>query len=107
MLSFEDISVDVLCFTEHWLKENQLSSVCIDQFKLVSSFSRSFRPGGGSSIFAKNILHTNDIDYLKELGSENNFEVSAVEIKYFNFIVVCIYRSPNGKFDEFLHELEY
>ena len=45
----------------------------------------------------------NDVDCLKELGSENNFELSAVEIIDFNFIVVCIYRSPNGKFDEFLY----
>ena len=69
----------------------------------MSSFSRSFRSRGVSNIFIRNILHTNDVDYLKELGSENNFELSAVEIIDFNFIVVCIYRSPNGKFDEFLY----
>ena len=28
-LSFDDISADVLCFTEHWLRENQLSRVCV------------------------------------------------------------------------------
>ena len=59
-------------------------------FNLVSSFSRSSRLGGGSSIFVRNILHTNHVDYLKELGSENNFELSAVEIIDFNFIV-CMY----------------
>ena len=72
----------------------------------MSSFSRSFRPGGGSGIFVRNILQCNYVDYLKEIGSENNFELSAVEIIDFNFIVACIYRSPNGKFEEFLNKLE-
>jgi len=34
-LSIDDINADILCFTEHWLGENQLNSVYIDQFKLV------------------------------------------------------------------------
>ena len=106
MLSLEETSVDVLCFMEHWLGENQLSSVHIDQFKLVSSFSRSSRPGGGSSILVRNILQTNNVNYITELGSENNFELSAVEFIDFNFTIVCIYRSPNGNVDEFLHKLE-
>ena len=29
-LTFDDISVDVLCFTEHWLRENQLNSIYIN-----------------------------------------------------------------------------
>jgi len=105
-LSFDDINADVLCFTEHWLKENQLSSVHIDQFKLVSSFNRPTRTGRGSSIFVKNFICTKDVDYLKGSGSENTFELSAIELIDFNFILVCIYRSPDGNFDEFLNKLE-
>ena len=105
-LSLEETSVNVLCFTEHWLGENQLSSVYIDQFKLVSSFSRSSRTGGGSSILVRNILQTNNVNYITELGSEDNFELSAVELIDFNFTIVCIYRSPNWNVDEFLHKLE-
>ena len=73
LLSFDDISVYVLYFTEHWLRENQLGSVYIDQFKLVSSFSRSSRNGKGSGSFVRNILHTKEVEYLKGLGSENTF----------------------------------
>jgi len=54
-LTFGDINVNVLCFTEHWLRENQLISIYIyiyiDQFMLMSSFSRSSRNGGVSGIF--------------------------------------------------------
>jgi hypothetical protein len=66
-------------FTEHWLRENQLISIYIEQFMFVSSFSRFSRNGGGSGIFVRNYLHNKDVDDLKRLGSENTFELSAVE----------------------------
>jgi exonuclease III len=105
-LSFDDINSDILCFTEHWSRESQLNSIYIDQFILVSSFNRPNRTGGGSSIFVRNFLCTKDITYIKGLGSENTFEISATELTDFNCILVCIYRSPDWNFDEFLYKLE-
>jgi len=95
LLSFDNLNV-VVCFTEHWVMEDPLSSVCIDQLRLVSSFSRSSRYCTGSGI-----LHTKDVDYLKGLESENAFELSGVERLDFNFILAFIYRSPNRDFHEF------
>jgi hypothetical protein len=40
--------IDVLCFMEHWIKEDNLDIIKIDQFKLVSSFSRKLYDHGGS-----------------------------------------------------------
>ena len=67
-LSSDDTNADVLCFTEQWLRENEISSVYIDQFKLVSSFSRPTRTGGGSSIFVRNFLRTKYVITLKDQG---------------------------------------
>jgi hypothetical protein len=78
-LSFDEIYADILCFTEHWLRENQLNSVHIDQFKLVSNFGRATRTGGRSSIFVRNCVCTKDIDYLKGLGTGNTFELSVIQ----------------------------
>ena len=105
-VSTDDINADVLCFTEHWLKMNQIDTVYIDQFKLVSSFSRSTRSGGGSSIFIKDFLRTKEVVYINRLGCESTFEVSAIELTDFNLIIICIYRSPDGNFAEFLSILE-
>jgi hypothetical protein len=33
-------NIDVLCFTEHWMKEDYLNLIQIDQYKLVDYFSR-------------------------------------------------------------------
>ena len=105
-ISTDDINADVLCFTEHWLKMNQLDTIVIDQFKLVSSFSRSTRIGGGSSIFVKDFIRTKEVVYINRLGCESTFEVSATELTDFNLIIVCIYISPDGNFAEFLSVLE-
>src|SRR5215469_13071953 len=105
-ISTDDINADVLCFTEHWSKMNQLDTISIDQFKLVSSFSRSTRSGGGSSIFVKEFIRTKEVVHVNRLGSESTFEVSAIELTDFNLIIVCIYRSPDGNFAEFLSVLE-
>jgi hypothetical protein len=40
-------NIDVLCFTEHWIKEDYLTSIQLDQYKLVSHFGRrKYNPGG-------------------------------------------------------------
>ena len=98
--------LNALRFTEHWLREDHLSSVYIDQFRLVSRFSRSSRKGGGSGIFVRNFSCTKDVEYLKGLGSKNAFELLSVELLDFNFILAYIYRFHDGDFYEFLHKLE-
>jgi hypothetical protein len=40
--------IDALCFTEHWLDEDQLVLVEINKFKLVSKFYRKLSRSGGS-----------------------------------------------------------
>jgi hypothetical protein len=44
-------NIDVLCFTEHWLKEDYLKLILINQYKLVSYFSRKNYNHGGSCIY--------------------------------------------------------
>jgi exonuclease III len=105
LLSLNHMNMDVLCFTEHWLSSDHINIVNIDQFKLVSSFNRNNR-GGGSCIFVRKFLHTKEINYLYGIGLEKSFELSAVELVDLKIVLVCIYRSPDGDFNEFLHKLE-
>jgi hypothetical protein len=51
-------------------------------------------------------MQIRDVNYITELGSDKNFEVSAVEILNLNTITVRIYRSPEGGFYEFLAKME-
>jgi len=43
--------IDVLFFTEHWLKEDYLKLISIDQYVLVSYFNRKQHNHGGSCIY--------------------------------------------------------
>ena len=106
MLTTENLNVNILCFKEHWLLEAQMKVQNIDYFRLVSNFSRNQSSSGGSCIFIRNNVETKEVEYLRGLGKEKVFEISAVELSDIDTILACIYRSPDSDFYKFLHKLE-
>jgi len=102
----ENLNVNILCFKENWLLEAQMKDLNIDYFRLVSNFSRNHSISGGSWIFIRNNIETKEVEYLKGLGEEKVFEISAAELSDNDTILACIYRSPDSNFYEFLHKLE-
>ena len=89
--------IDVLCFTEHWLKEDYLKLIHIDQCKLVSYFSSKQHNHGGSCIYVGKNICTKNLNSFQDISAEKDFEVSAIELVDYNYIIVCIYRSPETK----------
>jgi hypothetical protein len=59
LLRSELVDVDVLCPSEHWLREEFIKLISIDKFKLASNFSRSDH--GGSFIYVKHHVQTKEI----------------------------------------------
>jgi len=49
---------------------------------------------------------TKELNSLNELGEEKSFELSVIELVGYAIIVICIYRSPDGKIDTFFNKLE-
>jgi exonuclease III len=98
--------VDVLCLSEHWLREEYIKLISINEFKLTSNFSRSESIHGGTCIYVKHYLQTKEVNYIQGISKEKDFEMSAVEIRDYDMIVVCVYRSPDGDFTIFLSSLE-
>jgi hypothetical protein len=98
MLTVDNLNVNILHFTEHWLLEDQMNILNIGQFRLVSKFCRSYSISGGSCIFTRNITETKEVHYLSGLGIEKVFEMSAVELSDSDTILACIYRSPDSDF---------
>ena len=100
-------NIDVLCLTEHWLKEDYLKLIHIGQHKLVSYFSRKNRNHGGSCIYVCGWGNcTKDLNCFHDIGVEKDFEVSITELVDYGYIIVRIYRSPNSNFWIFLKTLE-
>jgi exonuclease III len=92
----------ILCFSEHWFQRNHLIHINIDQYKLADYFCRNIGNHAGSCIFALNELKIRQLPFLKNLGREKVFEISANELIDFKITVVCIYRSPNSNKETFL-----
>jgi len=69
-------NIDVLCFTEHWLKEDYLKLINLDQYKLVSYFGRKNRNHSGSCIYVKRNIYTKDLNCSQDISVEKDFEVS-------------------------------
>jgi len=66
-------NIDVLCFTEHWVKEDYLKLIKIDQYKLVSYFSRKNYNHGGSCVYVKKSVSTKDLNCFQDISVEKEF----------------------------------
>jgi hypothetical protein len=90
--------IDVLCFTEHWLKEDDLKLIHIDQYELASYFSRKQHNRVGSCIYVGKNIRTQNLNCFQNISAEKDFGVSATELVDYDYIIACIYRSPDGNF---------
>jgi hypothetical protein len=60
-------NIEVLYFTEYWVKEDYLNLIQIDQYKLVSYFSRKKYDHRGSCIYEKRPSGPRILNVLREL----------------------------------------
>ena len=98
----------IVCLTEHWLRKDAINMLNFNNYTIISSFCRENHIRGGSLILVKNEL----CPFVKEAAtytlysSELDFECSAIHIEKHNLIIVNIYRSHLGSFQNFLDSLE-
>jgi len=97
---------NIMCLTEHHLKDNEIDNLPIDQFKLGSKFCGHEFKNGGVCIS----LHE-DLDFfsisLDKYCKEKDI-VCAIRLKItpIQLIILTIYRSPSGNFTNFLKNLD-
>ena len=106
MLSVDGMHINILCLTEHWLNEDQLKVVHFDQFNLVSKYCRTTSSLGGSCIYVNSKIKSKEVSWCNNLGSDDVFEISMIELLEFHTILACIYRSPEIDFYDFLNKLD-
>jgi hypothetical protein len=94
-------NTDVLCFTEHWVKEDYLKLIQTDQYKLMSYFSRKNYNHGGSCMYVKKSIFTKDLNSFQDISVEKDFEMSMTELVVYGYIIVCIYRSSDSNLQIF------
>jgi len=101
---------NILCLTEHHLKNFEIYNLPVDQFKLGSKFCRhEYKNGGwgGGCNFVHEDLEFSSIS-LDKYCKEKDIEVCAVRLKItpIQLVILAIYRSPSGNFTNFLKNLD-
>ena len=103
-----EVEADIVVLTEHGMRTEELSLTKIQNYKLVSKFTREKHKLGGVSIYAKNNLIVEKCDVLNDLSKERCAELAVMSIKcnMGKLKIVGIYRPPSGCLKEFFDILE-
>lgn len=105
-LYLSDKKFDILCFTEHWLKINDLNHLLIHDYNLISSFCRTANIRGGVAIYAANGEDSNPFD-VEEYCVPFHAEFAAATYPRCQALIIGVYRSSSsGNFNIFLQQLE-
>lgn len=102
--------IDIACFTETWLKNNESENIKINGYRLCTVFNRSEFKNGGVAVFCNNSLvdHVKEIKVLQSYCKEKVIEVCGIELFYAksSIKVIAIYRSPTADLNIFFEELD-
>jgi len=107
LISLLPNSPQILCLTEHHLRNEEIANVNVDQYTLGTQFCRQTYKQGGVCIYVSNDIQFSTIN-LEQHDREKDLEICALKMRIlsYSFIIICIYRSPLGNFDYFLNQLE-
>ena len=93
----------IICLNEHWLSSDEITSLRIDGYQVVSFFCRSVRKHGGVSVLASEKLKCSPILNLVECSVEVHCEILGIKVQ--NVQIITVYRSALGDFNIFLDKI--
>lgn len=87
--------LDILCITETWLQELQVNTFKLNNFTMLTHFSRQNSSHGGTAIFVSNNFRLSilPVNYITNFAIENVMECCGVSIAK-KTCLVSIYRPP-------------
>jgi exonuclease III len=107
LLSLPTEAPHLICLTEHHLKDYELASTHVPEYKLGAAYCRVKQKQGGVCIYVRESIKFTTINLLKHT-KEQDIEIAAIQlnIQKSKIIVICVYRAPCGNLDLFLNKLE-
>ena len=86
----------LLCFTEHHLRDSELTHISIEHYTLGVSYCRQSRTHGGVGIFVRNTLSYSTINR-NQFCNDHDLEACAIQLIILPNIynILCIYRPPS------------
>lgn len=108
-ITLSEINPDILVLTEHKMNQNEITRLHLNDYPLISHYSRHSTTGGGVAILARRAVRWSlvVVPHILTMAEDKQFEFTSVKFKTDNdsFILVGIYRSPNSKLSIFLDRL--
>lgn len=106
-LSHNKKAINVLCFTETFIKKGDECNMKLINFKMAHSYSRHNVKRGGSCILVTRDVVFKQLPICSSLSAPNIFECCGIEIYEPNLTVVNIYRVPKKEYEvPFLRKLD-
>ena len=100
-----DNNFDVLCINEHWLANEEIDHVNINDYILVSNFAGKNTIHGGLAIFSSKNYNSYPISLVNKLSIELHCEIVGI-MSNNEYQIITVYRSPTlGEMDIFLQRL--
>jgi hypothetical protein len=105
--SFSSDYPQIICVTEHHLKDFELTKLPIEHYKLRSKYCRKNYKNGGVCIFAQESLEFSPIS-LDKYCVEKDIEICALKVLNapIHITILAMYRAPSGNFNIFFKNLE-
>lgn len=99
------IELDVLCFTETFLKTGQENYIKLSEYEMATNYCRD-KSRGGSCILVKKGLDFKDLTFLKQHTCQNVFEICGIDIPCIKTVIICLYRTPTSDVTVFIKKLD-
>lgn len=97
------MKLQIVCLNEHWLTTEEITTLKIEGYQVVSYFCRNDKIHGGVCILLKESLNCLPLLHIKDCSIEVHCEISG--ILYQNTQLITLYRSPLGDFSIFLDKI--
>ena len=104
MISLYHNKPQIIRLPKHHLKTEEIKNINLDQYVLGAFSCRKKYKCGGVCIYIS--LQFSAIN-LENYHKEKDFEICALKlnVQKYNFIIICIYKSPTGDFTHFRTQL--
>lgn len=90
--------IDIVCITEHWLKDHQIM-FGFKNHQVASSFCRVNAVHGGSIVLIRNNIKFKERCDIVKLSVERTIEIACIELE--RLIILSVYRPPASSYEMF------
>lgn len=94
---------EIICLSEHFLRDFEMNNFLIPDFKLAASYCRKRFKNGGCCIFVRQWIKCDIMD-INEFCSDKHSEICGIKLKSLDeeILIFTVYRAPSGDIDTFL-----